>query len=65
MSAEGNFAPCCAPDAQRRTLGDFGTLNDVQLKDIWNGPAYRELTQTYRTRSLCISCNMRRPLEVA
>ena len=65
VSAEGNFAPCCAPDAQRRTLGDFGNLNTVQLKDIWNGPAYRELTQTYRTRALCIGCNMRRPLEVA
>ena len=61
VSAEGRFDPCCAPDAQRRTLGDFGNLHERGLMDIWNGEAYRSLVATYRNRDLCIGCNMRRP----
>ncbi len=63
VSAQGRFDPCCAPDAQRRTLGEFGTLHDRGLMEIWNGEGYRQLTRTYRTRSLCLGCNMRRPAE--
>lgn len=63
VSAQGRFDPCCAPDAQRRTLGDFGTLDDRGLMEIWSGDAYQQLTRTYRSRSLCLGCNMRRPSE--
>ena len=63
VSAEGRFDPCCAPDAQRRTLGDFGNLHDRGLGDIWDGDAYANLVKTYRTRTLCLGCNMRRPVE--
>jgi hypothetical protein len=41
VSAEGRFDPCCAPDAQRRTLGELGNLHDRGLMEIWNGDAYR------------------------
>ncbi len=61
VSAQGRFDPCCAPDAQRRTLGEFGNLNERGLMDIWNGAEYRTLVSTYRNRSLCLGCNMRRP----
>lgn len=61
VSAVGRFDPCCAPDAQRRTLGEFGDLNVTSFPDIWNGERYRELLSTYRNRSLCLSCNMRKP----
>ncbi|MCG8416990.1 MAG: glycosyltransferase [Proteobacteria bacterium] len=61
VSAQGRFDPCCAPDAQRRTLGEFGNLHEQGFMDIWNGSAYRELTSTYRNRSLCLGCNMRKP----
>ena len=61
VSAEGRFGPCCAPDAQRRTLGDFGNLHERGIMDIWNGEPYRSLVATYRNRALCIGCNMRRP----
>jgi glycosyltransferase involved in cell wall biosynthesis/MoaA/NifB/PqqE/SkfB family radical SAM enzyme len=64
VSAEGLFDPCCAPDALRRSLGDFGNVNDQGLLAIWNGRTYRELVKTYRTRALCIGCNMRKPAEV-
>ena len=61
ISAEGRFDPCCAPDAQRRTLGDFGNLHEKSLMDVWRGDEYQALVRSYRTRSLCIGCNMRRP----
>jgi len=61
VSAHGRFDPCCAPDAQRRTLGEFGELLDTSLLDIWQGDAYRALVASYRNRSLCASCNMRKP----
>ncbi len=61
VSAVGRFDPCCAPDAQRRTLGDFGNLREQSFAKIWNGARYRELTRTYRNRALCVGCNMRKP----
>lgn len=61
VSAEGRFDPCCAPDAQRRTLGEFGNLKNSGFMDIWNSDAYRELKATYRNRRLCMGCNMRKP----
>ena len=63
VSALGRFDPCCAPDAQRRTLGEFGNLHDRGVMEIWNGEAYRELLATYRNRKLCLGCNMRKPVE--
>ncbi len=65
VSAEGRFDPCCAPDAQRRTLGEFGNLNAEGLLEIWHGGAYQRLIGTYRNRALCLRCNMRKPAEVA
>lgn len=61
VSALGRFDPCCAPDAQRRTLGDFGNLYERSFMEVWNGDAYRDLVSTYRNRSLCLGCNMRKP----
>ena len=62
VSAEGRFDPCCAPDALRRTLGEFGDLHTQSLGEIWEGEAYQHLVRTYASRSLCQSCTMRRPL---
>jgi len=63
ISAEGRFNPCCAPDAQRRTLGEFGDVSSQGIMAIWNSPAYRDLLATYSTRALCLGCNMRKPME--
>ena len=63
VSAEGRFDPCCAPDAQRRTLGEFGNLREQPLMDIWRGEAYGNLIATYRNRALCLGCNMRKPAD--
>jgi glycosyltransferase involved in cell wall biosynthesis/MoaA/NifB/PqqE/SkfB family radical SAM enzyme len=64
VSAAGRFDPCCAPDEQRRTLGDFGNLHGSGVMDIWTSQAYRELKASYRNRPLCLGCNMRKPAEV-
>ena len=61
VSALGRFDPCCAPDTLRRSLGDFGNLHEQRLTDIWNGKRYRTLVATYRSRALCLGCNMRKP----
>lgn len=61
VSAQGRFDPCCAPDAQRRTLGAFGDLSATSILDVWRGETYRSLVASYRNRALCTSCNMRKP----
>ena len=65
VSAEGRFDPCCAPDALRRTLGEFGDLYEKGLSEIWDGAAYRRLVHSYRNRALCLGCNMRKPEKVS
>ena len=61
VASDGRFNPCCAPDALRRTLGDFGNVNHTSLYDIWQGAAYRNLQSSYLEKPLCQGCNMRRP----
>lgn len=63
VSAKGRFNPCCAPDAQRLTLGEFGDLNNESIQEVWHGAKYQELTASYRNRELCLGCNMRQPVE--
>lgn len=63
VSAQGRFDPCCAPDEQRRSLGEFGNLQEMSIRDIWTGEAYQRLLKTYRNRTLCRGCNMRKPAE--
>jgi len=65
VSAVGRFDPCCAPDAQRQVLGDFGNLQKQGIMEIWKGDSYRQLVSTYRNRSLCLGCNMRKPVQEA
>jgi MoaA/NifB/PqqE/SkfB family radical SAM enzyme len=62
VSAEGRFNPCCAPDAERRSLGEFGDLHSTSIQDIWHGEDYRRLVASYSSRTLCLSCNMRKPV---
>jgi len=61
VAADGRFNPCCAPDVLRKSLGDFGNLNDRGLREIWESSEYRNLRATYMTKPLCQGCNMRRP----
>ena len=61
VASDGRFNPCCAPDALRRTLGDFGNVNRESLYQIWQSEAYQDLRTGYMQKPLCQGCNMRRP----
>lgn len=60
---DGRLNPCCAPDEQRRGLGDFGNVTTESFLEIWNGQGYNHLVENYLSYDLCKSCNMRRPVE--
>ncbi|MHA1221775.1 MAG: radical SAM protein [Candidatus Heimdallarchaeaceae archaeon] len=60
ISSEGVFSPCCAPNELRKQLGYFGNLNNVSLKEIWEGEEYNNLCLNYNKYQLCQKCNMRK-----
>lgn len=62
IATDGRFSPCCAPDKERRKLGDFGSLADKTLPQIWASQAYQALCQNYLQHDVCKSCNMRKVL---
>lgn len=59
VNAQGRFDPCCCPDLQRRTLGDFGNVSEG-LQKVWDGMPYAQLLAGYLNRQVCRTCNMRR-----
>ncbi len=63
IATDGRFSPCCAPDKERRALGDFGNLADKSLNEIWHSPLYESLYQNYMQHALCKGCNMRKPAD--
>jgi len=63
VNTEGRFSPCCAPDEQRKQLGEFGNLYEMSLAEIWESKAYKNLQKTYMSHPLCVGCNMRKPPE--
>lgn len=64
ISATGKFSPCCAPDAQRQSLGDFGNYPALGIAAVVQTNLYRELQQNYKGKPLCKTCNMRKPTTV-
>ena len=65
VNYQGRFDPCCAPDSERKNLGNFGMVtSEGGLAEIWNGIKYRELVRNYMQNEVCRKCNMRRPLTV-
>lgn len=61
LDPRGRLNVCCAPDEQRRSLGDFGTLADAPLVELSRSKAYTSLLRDWRYRPLCQGCSMRRP----
>ena len=41
------FDPCCAPDKERRQLGDFGNVQEEGLMKLWKGEEYKKLVANY------------------
>lgn len=63
VATDGRFSPCCAPDKERRQLGDFGSLANKTMDEIWHSPLYQTLRQNYLQHDVCKGCNMRKPIE--
>jgi hypothetical protein len=61
LDSSGRLNVCCAPEEQRRSLGDFGTLDDAPLAELVRSEAYTSLLKNWRTHALCQGCGMRRP----
>ena len=64
INTEGRFSPCCAPDQQRKSLGDFGNLYETSLEEIWESDSYQLLQKNYKDHPLCVGCNMRKTISV-
>ena len=60
IAADGRFSPCCAPDQERRKLGDFGSLANKNLAEIWYSQEYQSLCKNYMQHEVCKGCNMRK-----
>ena len=61
ISATGNISPCCAPDEQRKTLGDFGNIQQSSIEEVLKSNKYQNLVKNYKNIDLCKTCNMRKP----
>jgi MoaA/NifB/PqqE/SkfB family radical SAM enzyme len=63
ISATGNYSPCCAPDELRKSLGDFGTIDDKSISEMISSDSYIELVKNYQSKEVCKTCNMRKILK--
>lgn len=61
ISAVGKISPCCAPDEQRRSLGDFGNIENTSIEEVLQSDNYLYLVENYKKITLCKTCNMRKP----
>ena len=60
ISAKGKLSPCCAPDKERDTLGDFGTYPETSIKQMTESETYTNLVRTYKQHPMCKTCVMRK-----
>jgi MoaA/NifB/PqqE/SkfB family radical SAM enzyme len=58
---DGRFAPCFAPGAADGRLGQFGTVLERTLGEIWASPEYRRLVDHQADHPVCRACRLRRP----
>ena len=61
VSATGNISPCCAPDEMRKTLGNFGNIENTSVEEVLQSNIYQNLVKNYKKIDLCKTCNMRKP----
>jgi len=61
VSATGKISPCCAPDEQRNTLGDFGNIENTGIEVVLQSENYQTFVKNYKKYDLCKTCNMRKP----
>lgn len=62
ISATGKISPCCAPDHLRQSLGDFGNIKYSSIQEVLNSDSYKDLVANYKSKEVCKTCVMRKPL---
>lgn len=62
ISATGKISPCCAPDEQRNSLGDFGNYPETTISEVLKSEIYKDLVKNYKQKPLCKTCVMRKPI---
>jgi MoaA/NifB/PqqE/SkfB family radical SAM enzyme len=60
LGPDGRFAPCPHPAAARGELGEFGSLRERALGEIWDGDALRGFAETWEGHPVCRTCPFRR-----
>jgi len=58
---DGRFAPCPHPAAVAGALGDFGSVADLPLGELWIAASFRAFVERYEEHPVCRSCPFRRP----
>ena len=58
---DGTFNVCCAPEKERRKLGNFGNVKESNFIDLWRSDKYKFLVKNWGDYSICKNCNMRKP----
>ncbi len=61
IHAEGRFAPCPSPAAARGELGDFGSVPEPTLGEIWGSEGFRTFVERHEEHPVCRTCSFRRP----
>ncbi|MFW8602377.1 radical SAM/SPASM domain-containing protein [Desulfobacterota bacterium M19] len=56
----GNYNICCAPSDKRKTLGNFGNIDDKGIKDFFKTESYQSLIENYKHHPLCQKCLLRK-----
>jgi organic radical activating enzyme len=56
---EGNYNICCAPSDLRKTLGDWGNINDINILELFNSNQYSKLSENYKNEAICQDCSLR------
>lgn len=60
INYKGDISVCCAPDSERKKLGDFGNINTHSLYDVLISKLYQDLCINYKQNNICKKCLMRR-----
>lgn len=57
---EGKYNVCCAPSNLREQLGDFSSSDKLSIHEVFNSEGYVDLVKSYRAKSICSKCLLRR-----
>ena len=60
VNYKGDIAVCCAPDQERKKLGNFGNINKVSLSQVLYSKQYIYLLENYTKNEVCKKCLMRK-----